>query len=214
MSARNFKEEQEHYMSQSSSHPTSFHNSLHLEDLSKDSRMSHHNKENDPIALLPEMDKLKLQQMTASKSCTNLEKQKVIENMDPKKKDLAKLLKEISSPNSLNSSDLSYKIFNEILNTQTGEKPQVRAKMSNKSFEGKRQGPSLNRTAESAMDLLNSTKTLEDNEETKVLQEKIKYIVSQLQIRMDFFNSRKMNYEREDNRLKYSFLKGILCNLF
>ena len=122
---------------------------------------------------------------------------------DIRRRDIRQILKDTHSPNSLNSSNMSYKILNEILNTHQGDRAQIRAKLNAKSFEGKKTGP-LNKTIECTADLLNSSKpfVLEENEEVRVIQDKIKFFTSQLQTKMHILENRKRVFTEENNDLQ------------
>ncbi|RZK11491.1 MAG: hypothetical protein EOO43_19325 [Flavobacterium sp.] len=125
------------------------------------------------------------------------------EDLKHGRRDMKQIMKDTHSPNSLNSSNLSYKILNEILNAQQGDRGQTRSKLNAKSFEGKRTGP-LNKTIECTADLLNSSKPfIEENEEVRIIQDKIKFFTSQLQTKMHLFENRKKVYTEENKDLQY-----------
>ena len=107
------------------------------------------------------------------------------------------------SPPSLNTTDLSYKILNEILNTQHGDRSQLRSKLNTKTFEHMKENISLNGTAESGADLFNHLKTLpEENEEIKMLQTRINSLAGQLQDKLDRYEKQKKALEDKNNNIQ------------
>lgn len=115
-------------------------------------------------------------------------------------KEIKQILREANSPTaSIGTSDLSYRIVNEILNTQHGGRSQLKLKMSSRMVERKKSPLiSVQASLENMAEILKETKTVfEENEELRLLQEKVSEVKKQLQDKKDLLETNKKKFEIE-----------------
>jgi len=204
MSNVNLEEDYEALILPKNLYKNAFISPTNKETYSKDSRVNNNKmKENDTTLSFLGTGQLHLNDFLSPKTFGINLKNEDSKHDDARRRDLKQIMKETHSPNSLNSSNLSYKILNEILNTHQGDRSQMRSKLGTKGLDGKRTG-ALNKTLECTGDLLNLSKPfIEENEEVRVIQDKIKFFTSQLQTKMHLFENRKRTFTEENNDLQY-----------
>jgi len=186
--------------------PSSYLSPSQYQSLSKDIRTRQNTKENDISLSLFGTGKVNFYDNNSPKPFGETKQNAERKNIDNKKNQFGPTIKEVQSPNSLNSSDLSYKILNEILNTHYGDRTQIRSKPSNKTIEVKKDQTKFNKTLEANMDSIHNANTKQffvGNEELKAIEEKIKSLRNQLQSKQSLIESRKKNIERENIHLQY-----------
>jgi len=205
MSNNNLEEDNEVLITESD-FPTSYLSSAQYHNSTKEMRIRQDTKENDMSLSLFATGKVNFNDVNSPKLFGDSKQFADKKNNDAKKKEFVQTIKEAQSPNSLNSSDLSYKILNEILNTHYEDRSQTRLKPGNKTIEVKKEFPKFNKTLESNTELIANANTkpfFVGNEELKAIQEKIKSLTNQLQNKQTLLESRKKNIEREHIHLQY-----------
>lgn len=205
MSNKNLEEDNEVLLTEGNL-PSSFLSQSQYYSSYKEGKMRQDTKENDISLCLFGTGKVNFNDANSPR--TLLERKQYIDkkNIELSKKEYKSTIKEVQSPNSLNSSDLSYKILNEILNTHHGDRTQTRSKANSKTMEVEKDQGKFNTQFELNTKLMGSTNSkpfFEENEELKNLQERIKSLKNQIQSKQSLLDSRKKNIERENMHLQY-----------
>lgn len=200
MSIINLEEEPEAFTSQNIPLPRSFTRSLHSSDFSKESRILEDFKDSSTTNSLSGGRKASANELNSAKVSGPALKHERIKSVEPGKRNQRKISKDLNSPTSLNSSDISYKILNEMLNTQPADRTSIKAITNNTLSDVKRFGVGFNKTAESATDLLNnSTKIfVEEVEDMRNVEDKIGMLAHQLKAKLDRFENTKRSYAHEN----------------
>ena len=202
MSNTNIEEGFDVPISQKETLSSSHLNNTNNNDLLQVSQLPSDMKDINSVSSLYGSTRLNMNDLNSSKSSIEPTKHKGLKIDEIRKKEL-KQAKGKFSPPSLNTTDLSYKILNEILNTQHGDRSQLRSKLNTKTFEHIKENISLNGTAESGVDLFNHLKTLpEESEEIKMLQARIDGLTGQLQGKLNLYEKQKKALEDKNNNIQ------------
>jgi len=125
-------------------------------------------------------------------------------------KDIGQILRENLSPTaSVGTNDISYRIFNEILNTHSEDRGQYKLKMNPRVAERKKSPMNkVQQSTESVKEMLNNQAgkeaqaMFEENKELKKLQDKINEIKEVLGNKLEMIETCKIRYEAESQELE------------
>jgi len=128
-------------------------------------------------------------------------------NLNNKTKDNKIIFNNYGSPTSMNSSDLSYKILNEILNSQSKDRTMLMQKVYHKASESKK---SLIPISGQSTDGVEGAKPgIEDSEQIKSLQQAIEQTTAIIATKSEELEAKKQKLESLTTASKYIFTQNF-----